>query len=180
MIKGWLLERMRGRALAAGAREVAQFVEGLAAIGDADMGVLLAVAAVIRVNMETHGVLPEGVFTEGPLPDAEALGTYQLSINRLARQFRRMGNATDSAAAMVWSYSLRCLNVPELRPLGRRLWGELARGVPHAKAALAQGEREKGEALPPRVWREWRLVPVGLEPASPPWPRDEAGEEGEG
>lgn len=175
MIKDWLLERMRGRALAAGTREVEEFVDGLAAIADADMGVMLAVAAVVRVNLEDHGVLPEGLFTKDPLPDAEALGAYQLALNRLARQFRRMGKPTDSAAAMVWSYSLRCLNVAELRPLGRRLWGEMARGLPHVRAALADGERQRGAPFPARVWRAWRRAPAGLEPDDRPWAPDEDG-----
>ena len=80
------------------------------------------------------------------------------------RDFARKGLGADSAAAMVWSYSLRSLNVSDLRPLGRRLWAALKRGFPHVEAALKQGETEKGEPFDDRVWKEWRNIPVGLEP----------------
>ena len=78
-------------------------------------------------------------------------------------EFRWMEKAR-TAAAMVWSYSLRSLNVPDLRPLGRRLWAALERGFPHVEAALKQGETEKCEPFDNRVWEEWRKIPVGLEP----------------
>ena len=74
-----------------------------------DIGVVVAVANVVRVNMENHGVLPEGLLWEGALPSAEELGEYQLQLNKLARDFARKGLGVDSAAAMVWSYSLRSL-----------------------------------------------------------------------
>ena len=155
---------MRGRALSAGAREVERFVRALEAMEDEDLGILVAVTAAVRANFETHGVLPEGLFADTALPSVEALGVHQMKINKVARQFTRMGRKTDSAAAMVLSYSLRCLNVPELRPLGRRMWAALSRGFTHAEEALRDGEEERGAPFPDRVWKEWRAIPVGLEP----------------
>jgi hypothetical protein len=164
MIKEWLRAAVGNRALEKSTREVTGFVEGLEAMTVRDIGVVVAVANVVRVNMENHGVLPEGLLWEGALPSAEELGEYQLQLNKLARDFARKGLGEDSAAAMVWSYSLRSLNVPYLRPLGRRLWAALERGFPHVEAALKQGETEKGEPFDNRVWEEWRKIPVGLEP----------------
>ncbi len=164
MLKDWFFGKIRTRALHVGAREVEKFVGGFRAMGDHDIGAIVAIATVIRINLETHGVIAEGVFSDGPMPSAETLGGYQLEINRLARQFRRMGLASDSAAAMVWSYTFRCLNVPELRPLGNELWAELKRGFPHVEEALKKGEAEKGEPFPERVWAEWSMIPAGLDP----------------
>ncbi len=164
MVKDWLLEKIRGHALHAGRKEVEKFVAGLAAMDDRDLGVIVAVATAIRVNFETYGVIPEDLFSDHDLPSVEAMGSHQMEINRLARKFTRMGRPVDSTGAMVWSYSLRCLNVPELRLLGRRMWSELNRGFGHVEAALEDGEAEKGEPFPERVWREWSLTPVGLEP----------------
>ena len=73
-----------------------------------------------------------------------------------------VGLASDTNAAMIWSYTLRCLNVPELRPLGVEMWVELKRGFPHVKEALEKGE-EKGEPFPERVWAEWKSVPAGFD-----------------
>ena len=164
MLGGWLLDRMRGRALSSGLREVERFVRALEAMEDEELGVLVAVIAAVRANFETQGVLPEGLFADTALPSVEALGVHQMKINRVARQFARMGRKTDSAAAMVLSYSLRCLNVPELRPLGRRMWAALGRGFAFAEEALRDGEEERGAPFPARVWKEWRDIPVGLEP----------------
>ena len=163
MIGDWLRGKIGRHASHAGAREVERFVGGLEAAGDHDLGVLVAVATAVRINLEAQGVLPEGLFQDHTLPSAEKLGAYQWRINRVTRQFARMRLETDAVAANIWSYSLRCLNVPGLRPLGRRMWVELARGFPHVEDALRIGEQEKGEPFPPRVWQEWGMVPSGLE-----------------
>ncbi len=164
MLKDWFFGKIHTRALHVCARDVEKFVGGFRAMGDRDFGTIVAIATVIRINLETHGVIAEDVFSDGPLPSAETLGVYQLEINKLARQFRRMGLDSDSAGAMVWSYTLRCLNVPELRPLGYELWAELKRGFPHVEDALKEGEAEKGELFPERVWAEWSMIPAGLDP----------------
>jgi len=163
MLKDWLLGKIWTQALGAGAKEIEKFIAGLEALKDEEIGDMVAIATVIRVNFETHGVIVEGVFTDDPLPSVEVLGGYQLEINRISRQFRKMGLAADSAAAMVWSYTLRCLNVHELRPLGNRMWSELRRGFPYVEEALKKGEAEKGETFPARVWDEWNLTPTGFE-----------------
>ena len=161
-MKDWLLGKVQTRALSAGAKEIEKFNAGLKAMGDKDLGTIVAIATVIRINFETNDVIPEGVFQDGPLPSVEAIGGYQLEINRLSRQFRKMGLAADSAAALVWSYTLRCLNVPELRPLGVEMWSELRRGFSHVEDALRKGEAEKGEKFPDRVWSEWKKTPAGF------------------
>ncbi|MFQ5764908.1 MAG: hypothetical protein ACE5GT_08270 [Rhodospirillales bacterium] len=160
MLKDWLFGKIRTQALSAGTKETETFVTGLKAMGDRELGALVAVATVIRVNMDTHGVIAEDVFGDGPLPSAEILGRTQMHINKVARQFTKLGLPSDAAGAMVWSYTLRCLNVPELMPLGREMWAELRRGFPHVEEALKAGEAEKGEPFPERVWAEWGNVPA--------------------
>ncbi|MBT3307091.1 MAG: hypothetical protein HN377_11505 [Alphaproteobacteria bacterium] len=163
MLKDWLFGKIQTRALDTSTREVQKFVTALKNMGDKDLGTIVAVATVLRVNFETHNVLALDVFGDSDLPSSETLGRYQLEINRLSRQFRKMGLASDAAAAMVWSYTLRCLNVPELRPLGLEMWAELQRGFPHVEEALLIGEEKKDEKFPDRVWAEWAMVPVGFE-----------------
>ena len=128
-----------------------------------DVGALVAIATVVRVNLEAHGEIPDGLFDRCQPTESEALGRYQLGINKLAAAFARRRQPHDSAAAMIWSYSLRCLNVPEFRPLGRRLWDELRRGFPYVEEALEDGQDRREEPLPRQVWTEWRRIPAGLE-----------------
>ncbi len=164
MIKDWLFGKVKSRALVVGGREVEKFIDSLQAMEDRDVGTVLAIAAVIRINFETYAIIPDDLFFENTLPSVEVMGLCQIKINKVARKFTRMGRPVDYMGAMVWSYSLRCLNVPELRPLGRRMWSELKRGFPHVEETLKEGEAEKGEPFPGRVWEEWKAIPVGLEP----------------
>ena len=157
-------ESLKGRARSSSLKEVQEFVDGLRAMSDQDMGVIVAVVTVIRVNMENEGFLQKNLFGDTELPDTNTLGRYQMDLNKLARDFNRMGQPTDAIAAMVISYSLRCLNILELRDLGRELWRQLARGFPDAEHALIEGEKTKDKAFPKAVWNEWKRIPVGLEP----------------
>lgn len=167
MIGGWLSGRMQERAQAAGAKEVARFVAGLRGMGDRNLGALLAIATVVRVNMETHGVLPEGLFQRDDLAPSQELGLLQVRLNGVSRQLAKARQGDDATAVMVWSYSLRCLNLPGLEPLGRELWAELRRGFPHVEEMLAEGEKRNGKPFDPRVRAEWRLIPPGLDPGAP-------------
>ena len=164
MVKDWLFGKVKERALVIGGREVEKFVAGLQAMEDKDIGTVLAIATVIRINFETYTIIPRDLFFENALPSVEVMGLCQIKINKMARKFTRMGRPVDSMGAMVWSYSLRCLNVPGLRPLGRRMWSELIRGFPYVEEALEVGADEKNEPFPKRVWEEWKAIPVGLEP----------------
>lgn len=164
MIKSWLSGMMEDRALKSSAKEVGRFVDGLRRTADRDLGVIVGIATVVRVNMETHGVLPEGLFQRRALPPSRELGLLQMRLNGVARQFAKARQQADATGVMVWSYSLRCLNLPGLEPLGRALWAELARGFPHVEEALDEGEERNGTPFDRRVWDEWRLVPPGLEP----------------
>ncbi|WP_316976036.1 hypothetical protein [Shumkonia mesophila] len=165
MFRNWLAGHLEERALKGSAKEVRRFVGGLQGTGDRDLGVIVGCAAVVRVNMEIHGVLPAGLFQRRALEPSEELGVMQLRINRAARQLAKIRQQADATGAMVWSYSLRCLNLPELRPLGREMWGELKRGFEHAEEALREGETRNGRPFDRRVWAEWRLIPPGLDPA---------------
>ena len=166
MIFDWLKQSFENQARSSSLSEVAGFIDGLRSMTDQDMGIVIAVATVIRVNMEKEGFLPEGLFQDKALPSSTALGRYQMDLNKLVRQFNRMGQPTDGVGALVISYSLRCLNVPELREYGRDMWEVLSRGFPYAEGALKNGEEEKGVPFPDQVWEEWAVIPFGLEPAA--------------
>ena len=173
MFGQWLKTHLGERALEAGRRELRRFVTGLGAMSDEDMAALVAIATVLRVNFESHDVIPEDVFTADEMPSVERLGAYQMRINKLVRQFDRMRQPDDAAGAIVWSYSLRALNVPGLRDLGRDMWGELRRGFPQVEAALDRAEEKRDDPFPARVRKGWRMIPTGLEPPDEPKPEED-------
>ena len=164
MIFDWLNQTFDSQARTSSSIELKGFIDGLRSMTDEDMGVVIAVATVIRVNMEREGFLPAGLFKEPKLSSSAALGGYQLDLNKLVRRFNKLGQPTDGVGVLVISYSLRCLNSPDLREYGREMWEVLSRGFPHAEKALKDGEEAKGKPFPKQVWREWRAIPFGLEP----------------
>jgi len=164
MFKDW----MQGRAQKSAARDVQALIDGLRKLPDRDVGVILAIATAVRVNMETHDVIPEGIFQRNSLPSVREMGVMQMRINRTAVDFARAKLQADATGATIWSYSLRCLNVPGLRPLGREMWAELRRGFPHVEEAIDESEERNGKPFDPRVRAEWRLIPLGLAPDGPP------------
>ena len=62
MIFDWLKQTFDNQARNTSLREVKAFIDGLRSMTDEDMGVVIAVATVIRVNMEKEGFLPKGLF----------------------------------------------------------------------------------------------------------------------
>ena len=164
MIFEWLKQMLDNRARNSSLREIKGFIDGLRSMTDEDMGVVIAVATVIRVNMEKEGFLPKGLFRQRALPSSAALCGYQMDLNKLVCQFNKLSQPTDGVGALVISYSLRCVNVPDLREYGRDMWEVLLRGLPHVEKALKDGEEAKGEPFPKQVWTEWRTIPLGLDP----------------
>jgi hypothetical protein len=168
MVFGWIWDKLRDNALKKGRVEVDEFVSGLQAMPDWDVGVILAVATAVRINMETHNVLWNKIFEGAEPPQGMTPGKCQLEINKIINQFNRLKQPADAAGAAIWSYSLRCLAVPEFTDLGRSMWAELKRGYPHVDAVLDEGEKQRGEPCPERVRAEWGLIPLGLEPKGYP------------
>ena len=164
MIFDWLKQTSDNQAGNSSLREITGFIDGLRSMTDEDMGVVIAVATVIRVSMEKEGFLPKGLFNESTLPSSVALSNYQVDLHKLVRRFNKQGQPTDGVAALVISHSLQSLNVPDLREHGRDMWQTLSRGFPHAEKALREGEEAKGKPFPKRVWKEWRTIPLGLKP----------------
>lgn len=168
MLLDWLKtgfqSNSKDRALEASRKELRKYIDGLKTMPDEDLGVILAVATVIRINMENEGFIPKGLFSEDALPSSNDLGKYQMELNNLVRDFNRARQPTDAVSALLISYSLRCLNVADLRGSGREMWGALSRGFPMVERALKLGEEQKGEPFPERVWQESSQIPVGLEP----------------
>ena len=163
-LKSGLASHFKDRAMSSSRKAVQDYINGLRQMTDQDLGVILVVSTVIRINMENEGYLPKGLYSDQTLPTATELGRYQMDLNKLVRDFNKMRQHTDAVGTLLISYSLRCLNVPEVRDLGRDMWAEMQRGLAFGEDALKQGEEEKGEAFPKRAWQEWRQIPVGLEP----------------
>jgi len=145
--------------------EVGSYIDGLKVMTDEDLGAILAVMTVLRVNMEDGGHLKKGWFTGKKLPASAELVKFQVELVKLTRHFNRMGQPTDAVATVAILNTFRCRTQPEFRKLGRAMWVEFRRGMPYVEAALRAGEEKLGDPFPKRVWREWSEIPAGLEQA---------------
>jgi hypothetical protein len=153
------------RALNETRRAIGDFISGLKSMTDQDLGAILAVSTVIRVNMEDQGYLPKGIYDNQTRPTKNELGRHQMELNKLVRDFNKVLNYTDAVGTLLISYSLRSINISEVRSLGSKMWIEMERGRPHCALALEQGESDRGEPFPKRVWNEHRVTPAALKRA---------------
>ena len=108
---GWLKRRVDGT------QDLDRFVTSLRGMSAAELGTLVGLATVVRINMRNAGHLPDAALdVAGGLPADKQLAA-QLKMSNLVRQFQQLGQPSDAAGAMVWSHSMRAGATPELRAL---------------------------------------------------------------
>jgi len=164
MILNWIKRRVQLAAVNGIRSDLERFVLSLRGQSPEELGMLVAIATVIRLNLRANGHLSDGVLGVGmPVSDADQAAT-QLRISRLVRQFQKMNQLSDAAGTMVWLHSLRAFNYPEVRLLGRQMWAELERGFPHVFDAFHFIENTTGQSLPPGALIASQFIPEGLEP----------------
>jgi hypothetical protein len=143
--------------------DLERFLLALKGMSDEEIGTLVAMAAVLRMELREQNLFPDAALGVGtPLPEREQ-GTLQANLSRMVLDLQK-NNSPNAGAAMVWLHSLRAFRYPEVRLLGRQMWGELERGFPHVLEALGFMERPVGQPLPLGALRAGRFIPVGLEP----------------
>lgn len=111
-------------------KDLQSFVGQLEAMDSNEVGFLLALATHLRNELEQ-----EGVRLMDPLIDYPLDPTVVLRLQRLIREFQRAGSMSDAAGLMVWMHTMRVGGQHELRGLARKMWSELARGMPHVVGA---------------------------------------------
>ena len=86
-----------------------------------------------------------------------------LRLIRLISEFHKKGQLSDATGCMVWLHSVRALQNPELRGLGRQMWAELLRGFGEVDD-IADEMHTLLPDLPRNLEVEACFVPKGLEP----------------
>lgn len=137
MLGGWLRNKILKWANDSQARELESFILSLKGQSRHELGMLLALASIMRMALREDGTLPDEALGKGePLArDAEAL--IPLKLSRLIKDFQALGQLQSAAGTMVWLHSMRAIVTPELRLLGRKMWEELQRGFDSSEDQLA-------------------------------------------
>ncbi len=162
MIGEWLRNRLRHKVVREGRLELVQFLNHVENVSDRDIGPVVAVATMIRINLENMDVVPRNLFDEKWAAELDSRGRIVGRLRNLVRQFEWKKQHNDAVGTLVWLHTLRALTIPELRPLGCDLWRELRRGFSHVEEVLKIVEEAKNEPLDPRVREEYRWIPSGL------------------
>lgn len=164
MIGQWIKKKAYNAGYKSGLEEIERFILSLRGQSDEEIGMLLAIANLIRINLINGGRLSNEIlnFEVSESEHSQA----QMYVSSLVREFQKSDQKTDAAGAMVWLHSLRAQGYPELRIKGRELWSELSRGSGHVRAALFNIENMTQKILPELSDEEIQFVPGGLEPFS--------------
>jgi hypothetical protein len=176
MFGSWLKRRAQLNSVRDATADLERFVLSLKGQSAAELGMLVAIAAVIRMDLRQEGRLPDEALGVGvPLPDdqQDAIQSY---MSQLIREWQKMNQPTKAAGGMVWLHSLRAYRYPEVRLLGRQMWGELQRGFPTVFEAFDFLEKATQKPLPLGCLEASQFIPVGLEPFEKSNPASEVGE----
>jgi hypothetical protein len=99
MLGSWVKRKIQ-RAGVRGAREdLESFVESLHGQSNEELGMVVAIAAILRTELQARGHLPDET---------------QLEMSRLVRRFQAQNRFQEALGAMVWLHTLRSLSAPEL------------------------------------------------------------------
>jgi hypothetical protein len=163
----WLRRRIELAGVQSGTQDLERFVASLHGMSDTELATLVVIATAVRVSLRMNGQAPDEAYGLTNFPPKEQ-AIVQLFVSGLVKKFQTSGRQAYAAGAMVWLHTLRAGSTPELRLLGRRMWGELTRGFPHVSEAIEDMGTVTGDALPPEVASESNFIPPGLEPLGHP------------
>lgn len=122
----WLKQKALDSLTETQRREMTVWIDNLAQLNSDEVASLLCVATHMRHQMAQ--LRPINLLDPGVVRalDPSAI----MWMHGLIQGMQKDGRPTDAAGVMVWLFTLRAIGDPALRGLGRRLWRELARGIP--------------------------------------------------
>ncbi len=164
MIINWINRRIRMTAVRGATDDFQRFVVSLRGQSDTELGMLVAFATVMRINLAYEGTLTDQFLRTDCLAPSEDIAAVQFKVSQIFRQFEKEEKLLDAAAIMVWLFTLRACNYPELRLFGREMWGELRRGFDCTDDAFLQLADVFGVRVPPQAHLMCTFIPPGLEP----------------
>jgi hypothetical protein len=162
---GWLKRRAELASLRAATQDLDRFLAHLQGATSEELGMVVAIATILRINFRNEGILPDAVVGVGlpATPDEEISTIIQLP--RWIQLFQKEGQPSDAAGAMVWLPSVRVIALyPERRNKGREMWRELHRGFGNDPQALDDIQALTGKSVPTEAFDMVEFVPPSLRP----------------
>ena len=127
---GWLKRKAELKIISTMQEDINRFILGLRGGSPSEIGTVVVFANQWRNQLE------ERFNWDLSYPNLVAAKDISSTIrlNQMVRAAQKEQSA-GAAGLMVWLHTLRASDTPELRLLGREMWAQLARGIPHAKDA---------------------------------------------
>ncbi len=162
---GWMKRRVEFAAIKAAQEDIERQINMLRGMDSYEVGTVLASATFSRLFLEKHGAVPQGAFDLSVERDQKKCDFFQLDLNRLIKEKQKLGAYPDAAGVMILLHTVRALNMPEIRILGRVMWGELERGMDYAAEVLPSLFDVYDIPYFDADLQSVRQIPPGLEPA---------------
>lgn len=154
----WLANKIGGWATKVQQKELTDFVQRMRALDGSELGMILAMATHQRHLLERA----KGWNLLSPSLLADQPENFALVLNQTIQQLQREGKPHVAVGVMAWLHSIRAVQSPDLRQLGRDMWAQLARGMPFCEESAASFSLVAGG--PELDTRGYEQFPDGLSP----------------
>ncbi len=121
-------------ALATQKKELRKFIGIIESLDGAELGLIVAQVIHFRNRILHEQSLdlndPQTIIFSDPF--------FTATLSKSAIELQNNGNPFDAAPISVWVHSFRSVTSPELRKLGRQMWGHLERGFAHVQSVAEE------------------------------------------
>jgi hypothetical protein len=162
----WLKKKIENASTDAMANDLERFIRMLKGADDSAIALLLVVANKFRLELIEMGEIPEAALDLRIYRDEQTqmeCDTCTIKLIRRIGQFQQLNEPANATGLMLWVHSIRALNVPEIRFLGKEMWREIDRGFPYIEEEIENWNAISGENLPESFAAEARFIPIGLD-----------------
>lgn len=162
---GWLKAAAARKAVSAMRDDLERFIAILKGCTSDEVATHIVLAQAQRLELSNDGLLPRnsldiGLYQAGTNIDIDMV-SFNLGLYIRRKQAEQSPN--EASATFLWLHSVRSIQNPELRLLGRQMWAEISRGYP-ALPQVLDDMASHGFSFPLDFDRELVFVPRGLEP----------------
>ena len=129
-------------------KELLPFLEKLADGDDDDVGMIVAIGTILRMQINRKNSLLQEVLDSGYEASRDKLAEIILNLSSLAKDLQKDGRTRDAVGVALWLHTLRCFAHPEFIDFGKKIWIEMSRGFDFVDIALDNLEAVTGNSIP--------------------------------
>ena len=129
-------------------KELLPFLEKLTEGDDDDIGMIVAIGTILRMQISQKNPLLQEVLDSGYNASRTKLAEIMLNLSSLAKDLQKDGRTRDAVGVAIWLHTLRCFAHPEFIDYGKNIWSEMKRGFDYVGIALDNLEAAIGNSIP--------------------------------